>query len=336
MTRLLRRALALAALAALLAGCGPGRFAPLPPEHAPRTRAERIALYAETVRAYQKAGWLPVIDLEADLAAWKNPALLVEAMNRQGVALAAVTADKESAIHRAVELFPNRLVPLTTEAGEKRWAYATHLYLDDQRRQLGAGAFGIGDVAFEAARRHSDTQLRVAREALEALLRLAVEKKAPVLIRMAPEDAVFGVLERQLRTLPQARVVLTQAGLLPDPAWMPGYGQALLRAMSLRHPELFFTLTLNPPPPYSPVPRVRHNLLYDPGGSFSPEWGALLESRVSRFMMGSGPASADGKAYVAWTKAFREHVLGALSPSVREAIAYQNAWRLLTGEPWRK
>ncbi|MEK6710042.1 MAG: hypothetical protein AABZ64_05640, partial [Nitrospinota bacterium] len=173
------------------------------------------------------------------------------------------------------------------------------------------------------------------REALGALFRLAGAKRAPLILDMPPEDGDVGQLERLAAAHPAVQAVWTGAGHLPRQEMNPGYGHALLRALSLRHANLAFGLTTLPPPEPSPVIRPRRNLLYDPGGRFSPEWQALLDARVDHFLTGSsaGENSAD---YARRLQAYRRLVLDALTPASRERVAYQNAWRLLTGREWRE
>jgi len=278
-----------------------------------------VALYERTLRAFLEAGWLPLIDVGVSLARWPDPSRLVEGMDRAGVALAAVTAPAEAAILEAARRHPARLIPLTSAPGEGSPA--------SLRRQIEAGAFGIG-VPFGPAKEE--------REALEALLRLAEERRVPLVLRMEPEDGALGRLERQMRSLPGAPVVWAEAGLTPRPEGHPGYGHALLRALSLRHPNLFFTLTQAPPAEPSPAPRARRVHLYDPGGGLSHEWRALLDARNRHFLAGSSPEADTPAFYAGRMEGFRKRVLDALSPASRHRLAYQNAWRLLTGEEWRE
>ena len=254
-------------------------------------------------------------------------------MDRAGVALGAVTSTSEEAIKKAVAQYPGRLIPLTTSAAQKDWMRPESPYLSNIKRQLEGGAFGIGRITWRPGSAGKAESARV-REALEALFRLATQKRSFLLLDMPPDDGGLEQLERQLRTAPEARVVWMQAGRILNLNALPGYGHGLLRALSLRHPHLFFTLTQDPPAPAdSPAPRKNH--LFDPGAVFSREWRALLEARVGHFMAGNDSSPHNPAIYAGRTLFFREKVLEKISPPARRLIAYQNAWRLLTNRHWK-
>ena len=169
-------------------------------------------------------------------------------MDRAGVALGAVTSASEEAINKAVEHYPGRLIPLTTSAAEKNWMQAGGGYLSGIERQLEGGAYGIGKITWRPV--SSDkARLKRAGEALGAVIRLATQTRSFLVLDMPPDDGGLEVLERQLRAAPAARVVWTQAGRALNLNALPGYGHGLLRALSLRHAGLLFTLTQDPPPP---------------------------------------------------------------------------------------
>ena len=291
-------------------------------------RAARVERYERTLKAHLAADPWPLIDLEISLDRWKDTAGLIEGMDRAGVALGAVTSAREKAIQKAVAQYPGRLIPLTTSAAEKDWMRTGRGYLAGIERQLKRGAFGIGRVTWRPVSSGKD-RLKRAGEALGAMIRLAVEERSFLVLDMSPHDDGLEVLERLLRAAPAARVVWTQAGRALNLNALPGYGHGLLRALSLRHAGLLFTLTQDPPAPAdSPLPRKNH--LYDPGGAFSREWRALLEARVGHFTAGNDSSPAGPAAYARRTLHFRQNVLEKISPPARRLIAYQNAWRLLT------
>ena len=296
--------------------------------NAEQIREAQVERYERTLRRHLASDPWPLIDLEISLDRWKDTAGLIEGMNRSGVALGAVTASREKAIQKAVERYPGRLIPLTTSASPNEWMRAGSGYLAGIERQLAGGAFGIGKITWRPV--SSDkARLKRAGEALGAILRLATKKRSFLVLDMPPHDDGLEALERLLRAAPVARVVWTQAGRALNLNALPGYGHGLLRALSLRHAGLFFTLTQDPPAPAdSLAPRKNH--LYDPGGAFSREWRALLEARVGHFTAGNDSSATSPAAYARRTLHFRRNVLANISPPARRLIAYQNAWRLLT------
>ncbi len=298
---------------------------------AKQNREARVELYERTLRKHLASGPYPLIDLEISLDRWKSVALLIEGMNRAGVALGAVTSAREEAIKKAVAQYPGRLIPLTTSAPQNDWMRGGSGYLSGIKRQLEGGAFGIGKITWRPV--SSDkAQMTRAGEALGAVMRLAAGKKSFLMLDMPPDDDGLEQLERILRAAPEARIIWTQAGRILNLSALPGYGHGLLRALSLRHAGLLFTLTQDPPASDVTTPRKNH--LYDPGGAFSREWRALLEARVGHFTAGNDSSPATPAAYAGRTLFFRQNILGNISPPAGKLIAYRNAWRLLMNRRW--
>ena len=301
--------------------------------NAKQNREARVKLYERTLKKHLAADPYPLIDLEVSLVRWKSAAGLIEGMDRAGVALGAVTSASEEAVKKAVERYPDRLIPLTTSAAQKDWTQADGAYLAGIKRQLAGGAFGIGRITWRPESTGKG-QMKQAGEALGAVIRLAVERRSFLLLDMPPDDDGLELLERLLRETPEAKLVWTQAGRILNLNALPGYGHGLLRALSLRHTGLLFTLTQDPPASAdSPTPRTNH--LYDPGGAFSREWRALLEARVGHFTAGNDASPATPAAYAGRTRFFRRNVLANISPAAGKLIAYRNAWHLLTNRRWK-
>ncbi|MEE9276372.1 MAG: hypothetical protein V3V62_13790 [bacterium] len=334
--RLALLALALLAWALLGAGCAPEIPAVKTP---PRTRDARLALYEKTLRAFLKAGTLPLIDLDLSLGREADLPGIVRAMDRAGVALAALTSPREAVIQAAVRRRPGRFIPLTAEGRGDAWAREGGSFLEETRRRLARGAFGIGRLTLRAfppiGAGGKEISVPLAGGTFEALLRLAAERKVPLWIRMDPDDETLGRFERLLRAHPGARVVWTGAGRILRPDRLPGYGHGLLRALSQRRPGLFFVHAQGIPAGDRLAVRHRPLVFYDPDGEVSPEWRAMLEARSGRFGAGSGGGGAHPDRYLERMRGFRSRVLGALTPSARPQIAYRSAWRLLTGRAWK-
>jgi hypothetical protein len=330
--RLALLALALLTWGLMGMGCAQAPAPPAPEGALPEARAARIALYAKTLRHYLERDWIPLLDVGVSLAGLKDPVRLIEGMDAAGVALAAVTAPDEKTLWEAVRRYPDRLLPLTAEATADAWAKEG--YLGALGRQLDRGAMAVGPLRTGRLAEGDEGRRRM--EALGAILAFAAERRVPVLLDMRPADADVGRLEALLAAHPGVPVVWTDAGHLPQQEMNPGYGHALLRALSLRHANLDFTLSTLPPPEPSPIIRPRRNLLYDPGGRFSAEWRVLFDARVEHFLTGSSPGVDSPTGYAKRMQGHREHVLDALSPASQPRVAYQNAWRLLTGEEWKE
>ncbi len=336
-----------ALLACVLAwGCAGEEARPQLSRPVPHPRWEP---YQRTLRAFLQKEKLPLIDLEVTLSPETDLSGLIAEMDNGGVALAAVTGPSEKIIREAVRAHPARLIPLTTEGRDASWAEPGGPFLAGLRRQIGEGAYGIGKLtllAFEegdqktggglAAVRKEKVALPLNGGAFEQVLRLAGEKKAAVWIGMEPDDERVGQLEKLLRAHPAVPVIWTGAGRIRRLDRMPGYGPGLLRAMTLRHPNLFFTLTQGTRTGRRLLTRAREYLLYETKGVFSAEWRSFVEARIGHFGTGSGIGGQAPPVYRERIRRFRRRILARLSPQAAPRIAYRNAWRLLTGEAWEE
>ena len=56
---------------------------------------------------------------------------------------------------------------------------------------------------------------------------------------------------------------------------------------------------------------------------------------VAQFAAGSEFRGENLQGYAEHVRGFRRRILSALSPPARRGIAYESAWRLLTGRPWK-
>ncbi len=338
--RLMRIALTLVLWGVFTTGCGRAPVV-LPEAKPPATRAERIAIYREVIGAYLKAGRLPIIDLELMLTPGTDIETIVQVMDHEGVALAAVTSHDPAFLRRAVERHPEHFIPLTPAPLGIEWTDPGRGFAESLRRSLREDGFGIGRIWMdlhtgETEREKKNRAKVVARQkaVFEALLQISSEQKVPIWLDMDPEDHGLGWLERQLRDHAGATVIWTRAGYLPDSDKLPGYGPGLLRAVTLRRPNLFLTLTLRPPAKKRIFLTLRKNLLFDPGGVFSPEWRALLEARIAHFGAGGSLDAAQPGFYQERIRHFRNRIMYALTPSARERLAWRNAWRLVAGSEW--
>jgi len=328
------------------AGCaresGPVR---LIPSKQPKTRVGRIALYRKTVKAFLKAGRLPIIDMDVMLSNRTPITRLIKEMDRADVALAMVTSPETDRIQNAVQRHPTRLIPLTASPRGFEWAAPGGAFLKSARAQIESGSIGIGRVRLDldpknflkgGKKRARKKTIKMQKAGLEALFRLSAETKTPLWLEMEPEDHGAGWLERQLRAHPKASVLWNRAGLLPTSAKLPGYGHGLLRALTLRRPNLFLILTMRPPLRQRIFSSPRMNLLFDPGGEFSPEWRTLVEARIAHFHTGSSMEPSEQGSYLSRVQKYRERILDAITLAARRRIAYRNAWRFIAHAEWEE
>jgi hypothetical protein len=327
-----------------LAGCGPvAKPVSLAPAKAPATREGRKALYRKTVQAFLDAGHLPIIDMDMFLAPNTDIAGLIEAMDIAGVALATVSAHEKETIVRAARRYPARVIPLTTAPKGISWSAPGSGYLASTRRELEAGAYGIGRVFLDLATSNFPNdkkkdpradKINRQKAAFETLLRLSRGKKVPLWLDMEPEDNGLGWLEHQMWAYAGASVLWSRTGYLPSPGKLPSFGHGIIRAITFRRPNLYFLLTQRSPHPKTIFPQPRENILFYPGGEFSSEWRSLLESRIAHFHTGSSIKYSTPAVYSARIRDYRNHILENLTPPTRQRLAFKNAWARLTASNW--
>jgi Predicted metal-dependent hydrolase of the TIM-barrel fold len=357
------RALLLVPLALLLAVVHPGPsraegqggraiVQPVAPAGAPE-RSALLAGYAAELRAVLARGQTPIIDVEHHWGGKLPLAALVGKMDKAGVALTWLGQnERNGSVHALADAaaYPTRLVPTTIHGDGPRWHGRDPSLLTELAADVATGRyFAMGEFEarhYVSSTNDRDVHLPVDSESFEAVFRLAEESGLPFLLHHEAEDALLPELERMLVRHPKAKVIWCHVGRNRNRAtWTVLPTPEGVRAMLVRYPNLYFDLNQSPPGSTHRGTRQVDAVLYDninpdkgkdqPDARLNSQWRALFEEHADRFVFGSDVNTGRWDNYERVTGNFRWLILRSLSPEAGAKIAYQNAWRLMSGQDWR-
>lgn len=343
---LLSRRLLLAAAAATCAVPFAGGRAAEPPQ-----RAQMIAGWHRRVEALLARGRLPIIDLQATYAENRtNLARMIQAMDEADVAQIAWAVAFQPNAQLSLDLHrqhPERFIPTTNSGEFPRWWNDPLAFLAVARQDLATGLyFSMGEHEFrhypspeqvEARQFQRDITVPLDSPAGDALFQLSADTGVPFQIHYEIEDALLPALEAVLARHPKARPIWCHLAMIRYPDRARNYTPAYVRSLVERFPGLHFDLAVSPPWYVYPPSGARDSTLFrNREGALDERWKALIEEFPERFLAASDYRPAIEDRYVPYvTNVQRGLILAALSERARHLVAYGNAWRLVTGEPWR-
>jgi hypothetical protein len=313
------------------------------------TRQEIIETWRRRVESILARRRVPIIDLQATYATgMTNLSRVIDYMQAHDVAQTAFAVAFAPDGRDSVELhrrYPEYFIPTTNSGEFPRWWKDPLAFLEVARADLNtAQYFSMGEHEFrhypspeqyEAGQFHRDITIPLDGPAGDALFQLSEDFGVPFQIHYDIEDRLFPALEAVLTRHPRARPIWCHLAMIryPDRAksYSPGYVQSLIE----RFPGLHFDLAVSPPWYVYPPSGARDSTLFEPSGRIRRDWLALLEKYPERFLSATDyrpPVEHLIGGYVA--KIQRGLILDVLSERARHLVAYGNAWRLITGQPW--
>ena len=281
--------------------------------------------YLQKIENYKKSGKLPIIDVEVSLSQWPNIQELINEMDKGGVALAGITSPRIKEIRKAINRFPERFFPLTQESSEKDWEVEKSLFTNSIRKQINSGAFGIGKIKFH--NKKVSSLKKTEENTLRNIVFFASKMKVPTIISFDPNNQFLDLIEKNLQKKPESKIIWTQIGNIEKPYYLPSYGHGLIRALTIRHPNLLFTITTKDYDLFENKFILRKNHLYDSYDYFSIDWRNLIEAKISHFMFGV-KYKKNKMNYSERVNKFRRNILSNFSYNTRHRIAYKNALKI--------
>ena len=278
-----------------------------------RTGAAVIALglLASVASAADYTG--PLIDAHSHVSSATAIDAYVAAMKRHDVrrvvllGVGGVQKDDPAWIAAAARKYPEQVLaavpvpdPLAPDAGKRL------------EGALARGkAHAIGEIHVRQVSRKIDRD--PAAPAFAAVLETAGRHGLPVVVHDDLSEEAAAALGRALAAHPKTTIVLAHAGEAPP---------ARIEPLLARHPNLIVDL--------SGMHFQRTPALASETGPLDPAWKALIEKMPARFVMGIDvwsprlfePAMLD--RLMKWTR----RILGELSPTAAEQVAFRNAARL--------
>lgn len=310
--------------------------------------------YAGELRRILARAEVPIIDVEHHWGGKLPLAALIGKMDKAGVTLTWLGQNERHGSARALAEAaqqPTRIVPTTIHGDGPRWHGRDVTLVQELEADVRSGRyFALGEFEarhYVSSTNDRDVHLPMDSEMFEGVMRIAEQSGLPVLLHHEAEDALLPELERMLERHPGAKVVWCHVGrnrnrstwtILPTPEGVRSFLQ--------RFPGLHFDLNQAPPGGTHKGTRQLDSVLFDnvdpnKGGNNQPEarlnsqWRALFEEFPDRFLFGSDVNTGRFDNYERVVENFRWLILRSLSPQTRAKIAYQNAWKLMSGQDWR-
>ncbi len=245
-------------------------------------------------------------------------------MDKAGVILSGVTSSNKNQIIKAVNRFPKRFFPLTEESPEKNWRNGKSRFMYSLKNQIKSGALGIGKITFQDKKRHLHKETDE-KDTLKKIVDFTTRMKVPVMITFHPSDKFLSSIEKNLRRKPETKIIWTQIGSIQKPYYLPSYGHGLIRAITIRHPNLLFTITTKEKDLGENDFVSRTNHLFNSHDYFSIDWKNLIEAKISHFMFGVSYKRNKNNFYSEEVNRFRRNILKKFSYPTQDRIAYKNA-----------
>lgn len=319
------------------------------------TRGESIRAWSGRIRRILGQGRVPVIDTQATFWHTIDIDSIRREMDWTGVAQVAFAPDFSLGSATSLwlhERYPEYFIPTTADASSWHWDRWPQRFVDTVIAEFKAGGYFLmgeyeirhypSPMQWRAGRFDRDVTIPWDTKAVHDLFRFSEEHSVAFLIHYEIEDALLPPLEEMLARYPRARVIWAHLGQVRYPDRAKRYGPRYVQSLIARFPSLHFDLgSMVFPGHVYPGSGARDMILFEftglapYGGHLKREWRDLLDAHPERFLAASDIDGGRWEQFAMIIDRLRYLVLGELSERSKHLIAYQNAWRLVTGEPWR-
>lgn len=310
-------------------------------------RHQMIEVWRGRIKAILARDRLPILDAQATYVAGKtNVERMLGYMDDLNIAQIAFAPAYDLTAGSALELqrsHPEYFIPTTNSGEWNGWWDDPARFLAAVRQQLQSGQyFFMGEHEFRhypspeqvrAGRSERDITVDITGPAGQGLFQLSEEFGVAFQLHYEIEDRLLPALETMLTNYPKAKVIWCHLAMIRYPERSSRYGPAYVRSLIERFPGLHFDLAVPPPASVYGPSGARDSTLYA-NGRLRDDWKAVLEAHPDRFLAASDYRPPIEGAYPKIIGHQRELILDVLSERSRHSIAYQNAWRLMTGEVW--
>jgi hypothetical protein len=317
------------------------------------SRAESLGLWRNRIRSMLAKDIVPIIDTQATYNRAIDIDYIVEQMDQLGVAQVCFAPHGSLGSAHSLRLHhdhPAYFVPTTTDGSSPHWYHNTGTFIAQTRQELQTGNYFLmgefeirhypSDAQFKAGQWGRDVSVPVDSPAVHELFQLAIETGVAFQIHYEIEDSLLQPLESMLERYPHAKLIWCHLGQVRFPERAKKYGVGYVRSLIERFPGLHFDLGHTGPRNIYPGSNQRDQTIYrwhgipPHGGVLHADWKALIEERPERFLASSDIDAGRYQFFREKIMRLRSIVLDDLSPRARHFVAYQNAWRLLSGESW--
>ena len=310
-------------------------------------RPEAVAAWRRRIKSILDRGRLPIIDMEATyIEGVTNVSRMIDYMNEFDIAQIAFAPANAPTSKPSLELhrkYPEYFIPTTNSGEFPRWWRDPAAYLAGVREDLKTGDYALmGEHEFrhypspeQVAARNTgrDISIVIAGPAGQALFSLSEEFGVAFQIHYEIEDRLLVALEGMLERYPKAKVIWCHLGMIRYPDRAQRYSPQYVGSLIERFPGLHFDLAVPDPANIYGPSGARDSTLYS-AGRLADGWKALMEQHPDRFVSASDYRPPVEANYPEQMGRQRRLILEALSEPARHAVAYGNAWRLITGAAW--
>lgn len=319
-----------------------------------QTREDSIRAWRGRIRKILAQGNLPIIDTQATFWHTIDIDWIIREMNRNDVAQIAFAPNFSlgSALSRQLhEKYPDYFIPTTADASSWHWDRQPQNFVDTVLAEHKAGGYFLmgeyeirhypSPMQWRAGQTDRDIAISFDTKAVHEVFRFSAENKLAFMIHYEIEDSLLQPLEDMLAQYPEARVIWAHIAQVRYPDRARRYGTDYIRSLISRFPNLHFDLgSMVFPGNIYPASGVRDMALFEYtgmqpyGGYLKREWRDLFEAHPERFLAASDIDGGRWRQFPMIIERLRHMILRELSDRSRQLIAYQNAWRLITGEAW--
>jgi hypothetical protein len=311
-------------------------------------RPAAIAAWRRRIKSILDRGRLPIIDMEATyIEGVTDVSRMIEYMNEFDIAQIAFAPANAPTSKPSLDLhrqYPEYFIPTTNSGEFPRWWRNPGAFLAGVRDDLKSGDYAfMGEHEFrhypspEQVRANNtsrDINIDITGPAGQTLFGLSEEFGVAFQVHYEIEDQLLAPLETMLERYPKAKVIWCHLAMIRYPDRAQHYHPEYVASLIDRFPGLHFDLAVPDPSNVYRPSGALDSTLYS-GPQLAGGWKALMEKYPDRFVSASDYRPPVESSYPEQIGRQRKLILEALSESTRQQVAYGNAWRLITGTPWR-
>lgn len=332
-------------------------------------RQELEKLWRSRIQSFLDKGVIPLVDLESSLKARDGEKYLddtIKAMDESGVAFIAFDAyqaPKESKkqkgyrwgyyVHRIVNAHPDRFILATNGGTNKNWLRQKDSFVEQTVEHVRGGDYPImGEFDFRhylsqhqcrKGQTERDCDVPITSPNGHRIFSLSQATGVAFVIHLEPEDRPLSELEEMLAAYPQSKVIWAHFGQIRHPEKQSKYTPGLIRRLLTTYPNLYIDLATGAPGRrYKCNNNILDTVIWQDGlwgaqkNVLKPEYREILSEFSSRFVFGSdyGGGRKPLPRYLKKKANTARLIMGELPEKAKHRISYQNAWFILTGQPW--
>ena len=317
-------------------------------------RRNAINSWRRRIKGFLTRKIVPIIDTEATYNTRINLDWIRAQMDSEGVAqvcFAPHAALGSGTSRKLYDTFPDYFIPTTADGSSLHWYRNTQSFAESTRGDLLSGRYFLmgefelrhypSSSQFVSGQLDRDVTVSLDDPSVHDVFRLAEESGVAFQIHYEVEDALLTPLEAILGKYPRANVIWCHLGQIRYSARNSTYGPDYVRGLIARFPNLQFDLGIARPDWIYPGSREYDSTIFQAdtgrpphGGYLRSNWRDLIDAFPERFIAATDIDAGRFQSFPYKIRLLRDLILSQVSTRASHLIAYQNAWRLISREPW--